>query len=98
MTDVGIGAAGVAASLVLIVIAVAISWRERLGLERTMVWAATRAIVQMLVIGAGLGLVFADDAPIVLSSVSYTHLDVYKRQMKAWASSALSAPSTTAIG
>ncbi len=67
MTDVGIGAAGVAASLVLIVIAVAISWRERLGLERTMVWAATRAIVQMLVIGAGLGLVFADDAPIVLS-------------------------------
>jgi putative ABC transport system permease protein len=67
VTDVDIGAAGVAASIVLIAIAVAISWRERLGLERTIAWAATRAIVQMLVIGAGLGLVFADDAPIVLS-------------------------------
>ncbi|MBX3314039.1 MAG: iron export ABC transporter permease subunit FetB [Actinobacteria bacterium] len=67
MTRVDIGAAGVAASLVLIAIAVVISWRERLGLERTIVWAATRAVAQMLVIGAGLGLVFSDDAPIALS-------------------------------
>ncbi len=56
---------GVAASLLLIAIAVALSWRERLGLERSIVWAALRAAVQLLAIGGALGLVLADDAPIV---------------------------------
>ena len=55
---------GVAASLILIAIAVAISWRERLGLERSILWAATRAGVQLAAIGGALGLVLADDAPI----------------------------------
>lgn len=63
--DVGFG--GVAASLVLVVVAVLLSRLEALGLERSIIWAATRALAQMLVIGAGLGLVLADDAPIVLS-------------------------------
>lgn len=67
MTDVDLGPGGVAASLILIAVAVAISWRERLGLERTIVWAATRALAQMLVIGAGLGLVLDDDASIAWS-------------------------------
>jgi putative ABC transport system permease protein len=62
-----IGGVGVAASLVLIVVAAAVSWRERLGLERSIAWAATRAAVQLGVIGAGLGLVLADDAPLVWS-------------------------------
>ncbi|MEZ5183020.1 MAG: ABC transporter permease [Acidimicrobiales bacterium] len=55
---------GVAASSVLILIAAAISWRERLGIERSIAWAAIRATVQLLAIGSALGLVLADDAPI----------------------------------
>lgn len=64
MTGPDISVVGVAASLILIAIAVAISWRERLGLERSILWAATRAAVQLLAIGAALGLVLAEDAPI----------------------------------
>jgi putative ABC transport system permease protein len=59
--------AGVAASLILIAIAVAISWREHLGLGRSILWAATRAGVQLLAIGGALGLVLADDAPLAWS-------------------------------
>jgi putative ABC transport system permease protein len=58
---------GVAASLILIAVAAAISVREGLGLERQMAWAATRATVQLLAIGAALGLVLADDAPFAWS-------------------------------
>lgn len=58
---------GVAASTILILIAAAISWRERLGLERSIIWAASRATVQLLVIGSALGLVLAPDAPIFWS-------------------------------
>jgi len=67
MNTVDVGPLGVAASLTLIVIAVGLSWRERLGLGRSIIWAATRAIAQMLVIGAALGLVLADDTPIAWS-------------------------------
>lgn len=67
MTRVDVGAAGVAASLVLVAVAVALSRRERLGLERSILWAAFRALAQMMAIGAGLGLVLADGAPLVLS-------------------------------
>jgi putative ABC transport system permease protein len=49
MTD--IGWVGLALSLLLIGVAVALSLWERLGLERGIVWAATRAIVQLLAIG-----------------------------------------------
>ncbi|MBL8778334.1 MAG: iron export ABC transporter permease subunit FetB [Acidimicrobiales bacterium] len=62
-----VGFTGVAASLILILIAVALSLREHLGLGRSILWASTRALAQMLVIGAGLGLVLADGAPIALS-------------------------------
>lgn len=67
MNAVDVGAGGVAASLVLVAVAVALSLLERLGLERSILWAAARAIGQLLVIGAALGLVLADDAPMVLS-------------------------------
>ena len=69
MNAVDVGPLGVAASLTLILIAVALSWRERLGLGRSIMWAATRAIAQMLVIGAALGLVLDGDTPIVWSWV-----------------------------
>lgn len=62
-----IGAAGVAASLVLIAVAIGLSLRDRLGLERSIIWAAIRALGQMLAIGGGLGLVLAEDAPTIWS-------------------------------
>lgn len=67
MNTADVGITGVAASLILILIAVGLSLREHLGLGRSILWASARALAQMLVIGAGLGLVLADGAPIVLS-------------------------------
>lgn len=62
-----IGLAGVAASLVLVAVAVGLSIRDRLGLERSIIWASVRALAQMLAIGGALGLVLADDASPVWS-------------------------------
>lgn len=67
MSRVDIGPAGVAASLVLVALAVVLSRREHLGLERSIAWASARALAQMLVIGAGLGLVLSDGAPLIFS-------------------------------
>ena len=49
---------GVAASAVLVLVAVAISWRERLGLGREVAIAAVRALVQLAAVGALLLIVF----------------------------------------
>jgi len=49
MTD--IGWVGLALSLLLVVVAVVLSMWERLGLERGIVWAATRALAQLLAVG-----------------------------------------------
>lgn len=67
MSTSSIGFSGVAASLVLVVLAIALSMRDRLGLERSIAWAACRAFVQLFAIGGALALVLADDAPPVLS-------------------------------
>ena len=60
-----LGAIG--ASLILIVIAMGISWRQQLGLEKSIAWAATRATLQLGLVGLGLGLVLSDDAPLIWS-------------------------------
>lgn len=49
---------GVAASATLVLIAISISWRERLGLEREVAVAALRALVQLALVGALLLIVF----------------------------------------
>jgi putative ABC transport system permease protein len=67
MRSVNVDLPGVAASLVLVAAAVGLSSWERLGLERSIIWAAARALGQMLAIGAALGLVLDDDAPLFLS-------------------------------
>lgn len=67
MSTTSIGFSGVAASLVLVAVAAALSWRDRLGLERSIAWAACRAFAQLVAIGGALALVLADDAPLVLS-------------------------------
>jgi putative ABC transport system permease protein len=49
---------GVAASVVLVLIAMAVSWRDRLGLTRELAVAASRAFVQLVAVGALLLFVF----------------------------------------
>ena len=62
-----IGLVGVAISGILIAVAVAISLVRHLGLERSIVWAAMRALVQLLLVGFALRLVVDDDDPLVWS-------------------------------
>jgi putative ABC transport system permease protein len=49
---------GVAASAALVLVAVLISWRQKLGLEREVAVAAVRALVQLAAVGALLLVVF----------------------------------------
>ena len=69
MSDADIGLAGVAASAVLIAVALAISMWRRLGLERGLIWAALRALVQLLLVGAALHLVVDEDDPLIFSLI-----------------------------
>lgn len=62
-----LGWSGLALSLVLVALAVALSWWRRLELEGTLVWAATRAIVQLLAVGLALEVVLDEDSPEVLA-------------------------------
>lgn len=50
--------AGVAASVALVAIAAAITWRQRLGVTRELLVAALRAFVQLVAVGAVLSLLF----------------------------------------
>lgn len=67
MDAIEAGPLGVAASLLLVAVAAALSLHERLGIERSIIWASARALGQMLIIGGALGLVLAEDAPLALS-------------------------------
>ena len=69
MSTGDIGAAGVAISGILIAVAVTISLIRRLGLERSILWAAARALIQLLLVGFALRLVVDDDDPLVWSWV-----------------------------
>ncbi|MDQ3293710.1 MAG: ABC transporter permease, partial [Actinomycetota bacterium] len=65
MPTADVGFVGVAASLVLVAVAVVLSLRQGLGFERTLAWAALRAFVQLVAVGSALTLVLDDDAPVV---------------------------------
>ncbi|MDQ1521673.1 MAG: UDP-glucose/iron transport system permease protein, partial [Actinomycetota bacterium] len=52
-----IGWSGLAASVVLVAVAVALSFARRLSLERSIVWASARALVQLLLVGVALDFV-----------------------------------------
>ncbi len=58
---------GLAAAGVLVAVAVALSIWQRLGLARSIIWAALRALVQLLVIGVALELVIDPGRPLVYS-------------------------------
>lgn len=62
-----IGYLGLAASGVLVAVAVAVSLWRSLGLEASVIWAAARALVQLLLVGAALQLVVGGDDPLVWS-------------------------------
>ena len=88
-----VGALGVAASLILVAVAIALSVRAGLGLERSLVWASVRALAQLLVVGAALAVVIDPDRPLVLSwlwvavmlvfyftySIKHSNLEPYPR-------------------
>jgi putative ABC transport system permease protein len=59
--SVDIGLAGLAASGILVGVAVAVSLWRHLGLERSLLWAAFRALVQLLLVGWALQLVVDPD-------------------------------------
>ncbi len=62
-----VGYAGLAISLILVAIALAISVRLRLRLERELVTSVSRALLQLLIVGAALGLIIDPDTPLVWS-------------------------------
>jgi putative ABC transport system permease protein len=64
-----IGLAGLAASGILVAIAVAISLWRRLGLERSLLWAALRALVQLVIVGFALKLVVDPDDSLLWSAL-----------------------------
>ncbi len=67
VVDADIGFAGLALSSILVLIAIGIGLARGLGLTRELVWAAARALVQLLVVGSALALVVDDDDPLVLT-------------------------------
>lgn len=67
MGEGDVGWSELAASLVLVGVAVGLSFWRSLGLERTIIWAAMRAAAQLLLVGAALALVVDPDQPIVWS-------------------------------
>ncbi len=77
MNRADIGLAGLAASSLLIALAVAISWWRHLGLGRELVWAAVRALVQLLLVGLALQLVVGDDDPLVFSAIWLVVMHVF---------------------
>jgi len=58
---------GLIVSLVLIAVALGLSLWQRLHLEREIVWATIRSIVQLLAVGAVLAIVIDPDQPLILS-------------------------------
>src|SRR5262249_35245966 len=62
-----IGWGGLATSLLLVVAAVALSWWQGLRLEREIVWASVRALVQLLAVGYVLVVLVDPDTPVVLA-------------------------------
>ena len=62
-----IGVVGLAASGILVAVAVAISLWRQLGLERSLLWASLRALVQLLAVGWVLQFVVDPDDPLIFS-------------------------------
>lgn len=77
MNRADIGLLGMAASSILIAVALAISMWRRLGLEASLLWSAVRALVQLLIVGAALQLVVDDDDPLIFSAIWLVVMHVF---------------------
>lgn len=66
-TDIGL--VGMAVSGILVAVALAVSMWRQLGLERTLLWACLRALVQLLVVGWALQLIVDADDPLYRSFI-----------------------------
>jgi len=64
-----IGIAGLAASGILVAVAVAVSLWRHLGLERSLLWASLRALVQLLLVGWALQFVVDPGDPLIFSAL-----------------------------
>ena len=64
-----IGVTGLAASAILVFVAVGISLWRQLGLERGLLWASLRALVQLLLVGWVLQFVVDPDDPLIYSAI-----------------------------
>ena len=64
MADAAIGWAGLALSLILVAVAVGLSLWQGLRLEREMLWATARSLVQLLAVGYVLVFIIDDDTSI----------------------------------
>jgi putative ABC transport system permease protein len=64
MDDAAIGWAGLALSLILVAVAVGLSLWQGLRLEREMLWATARALVQLLAVGYVLVFIVDDETPV----------------------------------
>ena len=69
MNEGDVGWVELAASMLLVAVAVGLSLWRSLGLERTILWASVRAAAQLLAVGSALTLVVDPDQPIVWSWV-----------------------------
>ncbi|HEX5367666.1 MAG TPA: iron export ABC transporter permease subunit FetB [Acidimicrobiales bacterium] len=67
MDDAAIGWGGLALSLILVAVAVGLSIWQGLRLEREMLWATGRALVQLLAVGYVLVLIVDDDTPVAFA-------------------------------
>ncbi len=74
---IAIGWQGVAAAFLLVLVAVAVSWRRQLGLERSLLWSSARAIVQLVLVGFGLRLLLADGTPLIWSLLWVSFIVAY---------------------
>ena len=64
MADAAIGWSGLALSFILVAVAVGLSMWQGLRLERDMLWAAGRALVQLLAVGYVLLWIVDPDTPV----------------------------------
>jgi putative ABC transport system permease protein len=65
--EADIGWVGLASSLVLIAIVVVLSIVQRLDLERSILWAAARAVVQLLAVGYALTWIIDPERPVAIA-------------------------------
>ncbi len=66
-TDIGL--VGMAASGILVAVALVVSMWRRLGLERSLLWSCLRALVQLLVVGWALQLIVDPGDPLLYSGL-----------------------------